>query len=159
MGRRINLHVLRAWGAGTDTFQDGNHFSPQIHTWSSLSLAKLRGSWHCSGDKQSQGTVLSEWVLQVCVLWNNENNVMVQKRDRTKTDSSGVLAVLLGTDLKFYVFMSKRKGQYLHACVPLPISFFLLYSQHNISRAARGAHQWNINTNTCKELMEMFMLT
>lgn len=100
--------------------------SLQSHTWDSLSLAELQSSCHCSGDKQSQGTILAEWALQACVLWNNEYHVMAQKRDRTRTDSSGTLAVLLGTDLKFHVFMSKMKGQHLHTCVLLPISFFLL---------------------------------
>lgn len=61
------------------------------------------------------------------MLWNNEHNAMVQKMDRTRTDSSGILAVLLGANLKFYVFMGKMKGQYFHACVLLPISFFLLH--------------------------------
>lgn len=74
--------------------------------------------------RHSHGTILAEWVLQECVLRNNEHKVMVQKRDRTRTRSSGIRTVLLGTDLKFYVFMSKMKGQYLHTCVLLPISFF-----------------------------------
>lgn len=70
--------------------------SLQVHTWNSLSLAEPQGSWHCSGDKQSQGAVSAEWVLQVCVLCNNEYKVTVQKRDRTRPDSSDTLAVLLG---------------------------------------------------------------
>lgn len=61
------------------------------------------------------------------MLWNNEHNIMVQKRDRTRTDFSSVFPVVLGTDLKFNVSMSNVKGQCLHACVLLPISFFLLH--------------------------------
>lgn len=49
---------------------------------------------------------------------------MGQKRDRTRTDSLGILAVPLATELKFYVFTNKMKEEYFISLCSLTHCFF-----------------------------------
>lgn len=49
---------------------------------------------------------------------------MGQKRDRTRTDSLCILAVLWATDLKCYVFINKMKEYYFVCLCSLAHSFF-----------------------------------
>lgn len=51
---------------------------------------------------------------------------MDQKRDRTRMNSLGVLAVPPAIDIKCYVFV-RRRNSTLYACGFLPLLFLLLH--------------------------------